>query len=231
MDVFDLIAIECENCWIWLGVCKHFWSSTLLLGKLLTTCTKRDDIYFSTSIRPYGIFSNWDISIYSPTSTGWILTYSRGAYIDSYVDHENRFYVLGNSDLDTRCQIQEYLYPKNVFSESEVDCVTIHDIIKQRARTYKRITGNSVPNRLIRKICADYFTDQLEGKDLFDKYLMVILSARSLLIPVSYKVEINYLETENEQLIDEAWEAVNAQIDRDELEKLIEKIYRKIAKL
>lgn len=58
MDWISLIAIECEDLWIWLRVCKHFWTCEILREKLLRLHNRKlDNKFFEKSVLPYGVFN------------------------------------------------------------------------------------------------------------------------------------------------------------------------------
>ena len=239
LDELVLIAVQSENPWLWLGVCKRFWLSHTLIEKLLKSpICSIDQKFFAQSMLNYGsIYSEYEITTYT-IAKGFEDGDFPGVQLQltEFTWEETLYYGFHYEISRDLCRLtpsdEEYwskrIFEKDEFTHLQSDILSYHSILQNRIEI---ITGISPKREVLRKLCSEYFEAQLRGKDVLQTYLLCIMTGRLMGMELELKLSINSITTSNEEDITHEIQRVSAQIDKESLSNLLHTIRIKINQL
>ena len=170
------------------------------------------------------------ISIYtSVTNDNWLETYTCGLELSSYFCGVGG-YQYHSSELCTVESLRNLVESKGELSLN-IDVVSYYNLMRNRAKTIKRITGVSISKQTVRDACKKWFLGYFSSRCMVDKYIWCIMNARLMNVPVSFELKVEYERIPDTRLISAEWKRINSLIDEQEVIGRVERIMKRINKL
>lgn len=95
-----------------------------------------------------------------------------------------------------------------------IDVVSYADLVRNRAKRIRRITGTRTSEVEIVQSCKEYFYDHLTNSCPYDEYLWCLMNARLLGIPMEFTLVVNHVVSVNRDEIRDEWNRLNNQVDK-----------------